>query len=165
MFVNKLFTYLTCAYQNVKGVLMRNLRHIIFMWRRRYLQIFKSSSIYLSAVKCRKVLITLMCYLNACHDSLTRMIWFKFHSFLSYIWERFCLVFKRKRKFFKVTDFFATYMHWMRKEVWTWNTSDKLQLCLCFENEKNQFLISIFRMPAFFSLQLIFKIRWNHDNF
>ena len=101
MFVNKLFTYLTCAYQNVKGVLMRNLRHIIFMWRRRYLQIFKSSSIYLSAVKCRKVLITLMCYLNACHDSLTRMIWFKFHSFLSYIWERFCLVFKKKESFLK----------------------------------------------------------------
>ena len=42
-FVNKLFTYLTCAY--CKMCLMWNLRQIIFMWR--YLQIFKSALGYL----------------------------------------------------------------------------------------------------------------------
>ena len=33
--------------QKVKGVLMWNLQHIIFIWRRRYCQIFKSALVYL----------------------------------------------------------------------------------------------------------------------
>ena len=33
--------------QKVKGVLMWNLQHIIFIWRRRYWQIFKSALVYL----------------------------------------------------------------------------------------------------------------------
>ena len=37
MFVNKLFMYLTCA----------NLQHIIFIWKRRYWQIFRSALAYL----------------------------------------------------------------------------------------------------------------------
>ena len=41
--VNKLFTYLTYALsQKVKGALMWNLQHIIFIWRPRNWQIFKS---------------------------------------------------------------------------------------------------------------------------
>ena len=33
MFVNKLFTYLTCAYLKVKDVQMCNLRHIFFSFQ------------------------------------------------------------------------------------------------------------------------------------
>ena len=44
IFVNKVFTYLKCAYLKTwKGVLIWNLRHIVFMWRRRYWQILKSA--------------------------------------------------------------------------------------------------------------------------
>ena len=50
VFVNKLFTYLTCASQYVKGALLWNLRHIVFMWRRRYWQIFKSVLVYLEGI-------------------------------------------------------------------------------------------------------------------
>ena len=34
--------------QKVKGVLIWNLQHIIFIWRRRYWQIFRSALVYLS---------------------------------------------------------------------------------------------------------------------
>ena len=50
MFVSKLFIYLACAYLRVKGVLMWNLQHIIFIWRRRYWQIFKSALVCLQPV-------------------------------------------------------------------------------------------------------------------
>ena len=47
IFVNFFFETLHMSHvrlsQNVKGVLMRNLWHIIFLWRRRYWQILKSA--------------------------------------------------------------------------------------------------------------------------
>ena len=49
MFVNKLFSIsLVRSTQKVKDVLMWNFQHI-FIWRRRYLQIFKSALMYLWA--------------------------------------------------------------------------------------------------------------------
>ena len=48
IFVNKRFTYLTCAYlRKWKVILMWNLQHIIFIWRERNWEIFKSASVYL----------------------------------------------------------------------------------------------------------------------
>ena len=37
--------------QKVNSVIMRNLRHIIFMWRQRYWKIFISALVYLSPFK------------------------------------------------------------------------------------------------------------------
>ena len=47
MFVNKHFTCLTGTFQEVKGVIKSNLRHIVLMWRQRYQQISKSALVYL----------------------------------------------------------------------------------------------------------------------
>ena len=47
MFVNKLFIYLTCASQKLKGILMWKIQHIIFIWRQRYWQILKCTLVCL----------------------------------------------------------------------------------------------------------------------
>ena len=47
IFVNKLHISHVRISQKVKGVLMWNLQHIIFISRRRYWQIFKSALVYL----------------------------------------------------------------------------------------------------------------------
>ena len=46
IFVNRLFTCLTCEYLKKVSVLMWNLQKIIFIWRRRYWQIFKFALVY-----------------------------------------------------------------------------------------------------------------------
>ena len=46
MFVNKLFTYITCAYLKKKGILTWNLQYIDFIWRQRYWKSFKSALVY-----------------------------------------------------------------------------------------------------------------------
>ena len=46
IFVNRLFTCLTCKYLKKVSVLMWNLQKIIFIWRRRYWQIFKFTLVY-----------------------------------------------------------------------------------------------------------------------
>ena len=55
MFGNKLFTTHERISQKVKGVLMQNLQRNIFIWRRRYWQIFKSALVYLKST-IRKIL-------------------------------------------------------------------------------------------------------------
>ena len=42
--------------QNVKDVLMWNLQHIIFIWRRRYRQIFKSTDFHVKPYNCSSLL-------------------------------------------------------------------------------------------------------------
>ena len=46
IFVNRLFTCLTCEYLKKVSVLMWNLQKIISIWRRRYWQIFKFALVY-----------------------------------------------------------------------------------------------------------------------
>ena len=51
MFVNKHLIYLGCLIsKKVNGVIMRNLRNIIFMWRRRYGYIFIYALVYLKKI-------------------------------------------------------------------------------------------------------------------
>ena len=44
---NTFHIFYVCISQKVKCALMWNLQHTIFIWRRRYLQIFKSALVYL----------------------------------------------------------------------------------------------------------------------
>ena len=62
MFINKLFTYLTCSYlKRVKGVLKWNLEHTIFIWSQRYWQIFRSALVYFWANKATINWFSIMC--------------------------------------------------------------------------------------------------------
>ena len=71
MYGNKLFLYHVGISQNVEVVLMRSPWHI-FMWRRRYWQIFKSALVYLWVTI---IINTIKLHLCKRNTELINMIW------------------------------------------------------------------------------------------